>query len=222
MNIVEDQQFKDWLIKSIEEREFHARTGVHCSDLIYCLNKQALRKSNPEPNTEKETLLFSIGWATQRWLTGADEDEPEVEVDGIIVTRDALYDDCPWELKCTYQSSNRPVEQNAHWIHQIMAQCYTSGRTTAYLSRFELMGDWIIKNGNRPTLHAFRLEFSQDELERNWRWLLERREEFLRVIQTGKLLPKVVALPAGGSYECERCHYKDICEGGTDDREELL
>lgn len=93
MNIVEDLVFRAQLLQRIGDREFKERTGVHCSDLIYCLNKQALRRIHPTANTEREILLFSLGWATQRWLTSQAEDEPEKEVDGIIVTCDALV--CP-------------------------------------------------------------------------------------------------------------------------------
>lgn len=93
MEIIEDAKFQAYLLKQIEERMFHERTGVHQSDLNFCLNKQALRRAHPEANTEKETLLFSLGWSTQGFLTGQSEDVPEVEIDGIIVTVDALA--CP-------------------------------------------------------------------------------------------------------------------------------
>ncbi len=93
MNITEDAQFRSYLLKQIEEREFSERTGVHCSDLIYCLNKQALRRITGEKPTEQELLLFSIGWSTQAWISGKFIDVPEVEVDRIKVTLDASV--CP-------------------------------------------------------------------------------------------------------------------------------
>ena len=93
MKIAEDQEFKKKLLTKIEEREFSERTGVHCSDLIYCLNKQALRKSKPLPTQEHELLLFSLGLSTQDWLTGKQGDMDGIEVDGITVTPDAQM--CP-------------------------------------------------------------------------------------------------------------------------------
>jgi len=93
MKILPDLEFRAQILKQIAEREFYERKGTHGSDLIYCLNKQALRKLKPIPNTDEEILTFSIGWATQRWLTGATRDVPEIEKDGIIVTLDALV--CP-------------------------------------------------------------------------------------------------------------------------------
>ena len=93
MQIIEDPQFRSLLLKRIAEREFSDRQGTHCSDLIYCLNKQALRRLLNPPSSEHEVLLFSLGWSTQRWITGQSEDVPEVIVDGIAVTPDALF--CP-------------------------------------------------------------------------------------------------------------------------------
>lgn len=257
MKIVESPEFRAELIKKIDEREFSDRSGIHMSDLNYCLNKQALRKLFPVKDTEHETLLFSLGWATQRWLTGADEDEPSKEVDGILVTCDALTDtpeysndgqitegaSFPWELKATYQSSNRAIEDNTAWLRQIMAQCYIQGTTEAYLTRFELMGDWgsVYPRGStkeekqayrndpahsKPTLHAYKLSFTREELEKNWQWFTTRRDAFTQLLAnlgaekgvsskvSALLLPKVQALPSGGAYECEYCSYRGgLCSG---------
>uniref|UniRef100_A0A6M3JZX1 Uncharacterized protein n=2 Tax=viral metagenome TaxID=1070528 RepID=A0A6M3JZX1_9ZZZZ len=89
MNITEDLEFKQVLLKKIEEREFSERTGTHNSDLLFCLNRQALRRLTPLPNTEREVLLYSIGWASQAFLTGKFHDVPTIIKDGISVTLDA-------------------------------------------------------------------------------------------------------------------------------------
>lgn len=95
MQITVDEAFRAELLEKIRVREFSERTGIHCSDLIYCLDKQALRKLNTVVDDDSTILLYSLGYSTQRWLTGQDKDVPEKEVDGIKVTLDALY--C---LKC--------------------------------------------------------------------------------------------------------------------------
>lgn len=93
MKISPSNEFRDEIIRQIQEREFSKREGIHCSDLIYCLNKQALRRTNPLPPDEHEILLFSLGWSTQRWLTNLSKDVAPIVVDEITVTPDALY--CP-------------------------------------------------------------------------------------------------------------------------------
>lgn len=219
MMIELDPTFRVALLLKIAQREFKERKGAHCSDLVYCLNKQALRRLHPFQPSDHELLLYSLGWATQRWLTGKSEDEPEKEVDGIVVTLDALTDEgLPWELKATFQSSQRPIEDNAHWIRQIMAQCYVTGTATANLSRLEIMGNWKSVFGKReekdlpenqkPTLSAYRLEFSQEEIDRNWQWLQVRRDMFNIILSTNELFPKIHAIPSGQEWECKFCPYQ--------------
>ena len=241
MEIIEDKEFRDKLISNMAAREFSERTGTHSSDLIFCLNKTALRKIlNPEPAAH-EILLFSVGWATQRWLSGGVE-EKGIEVDGITVTPDvdvidwdgvaigiAPWEGLPWELKTTFQSSNKPISENAHWLRQLMAQCHVLGVTTAYLTRFELMGDWSwvykrkgVTPTEHPQLHAYRVEFTAEEIAANWQWMRTRKEAFERLLRTNVsvnpkdiskavLLPPQHALAPNQSWECTYCLYADEC-----------
>ena len=226
MEITLDQDFRKHLLQKIAQREFRERTGIHQSDLCFCLNKQALRKLHPQDPEDHELLLYSLGWATQRWLTGQDTDEPEKEVDGITVTLDAIHDvytptdhyRSPWELKATFQSSSRPIEENIHWVRQIMAQCYITGTTEAYLSRLEIMGNWKsigkkeeknLPENRKPTLSAYKLTFTQDELDRNWTWMQDRRDKFVKILVTRELLPKIEAIPSGQSWECGWCRFRE-------------
>jgi len=156
-------------------------------------------------------------------LTGELHDVEEAIVDGITVTLDALYEDCPWELKDTDQSSARPLEENMYQIRQVMAQCYIRSKLVGRLSRLENMGDWgwVFPKGStpsekkaykeaceHPTLSAFKLTFTQAEVLRNWEWLCSRRDLFQGILDTGELLPKVVAVPSGQLFECGYCAYK--------------
>ncbi len=93
MEIKVDEKFRAWILNKIREREFSVREGTHQSDLVYCLNKSAFRRLYPQEDTDQETLLFSVGFSTQRWLTGVEQDVPQIEKDGIIVTLDAIV--CP-------------------------------------------------------------------------------------------------------------------------------
>lgn len=212
MEITRDEGYRKELLNQIAKREFSERSGVHCTDLIYCLNKQANRKLHPAPDSEADILRFSLGWSTQRWLTGKDEDEAPIERDGIIVTLDALADGTPWELKATYQSSNKDVSSSLNWIRQIMCQCYVTGTTTAKLSRLELMGNWK-RTEEHPTLSAFRLDFEQSELDRFWSTMQIRRDQYLEILKTKILLPKALALLPGSDYECAwACPLVETCQ----------
>ena len=202
-------------------------SGTYCAEGFWahnCLNKTLLKKLNPRPETDQETLLFGMGWMTQRWLTGQDKDIEEKEVDGIIVTCDALDPlGMPWELKATYQSANKPILENPHWIRQIMAQCKVIGTTTAYLSRYEIMGDWgwVFPKGStpeekkankaksdRPTLHTYRLYFTKAEINRNWEWFRGRRSLLMMMLDDNTLRTKPIVLPPGQAWECDWCEFR--------------
>lgn len=222
MKIEHDAEFRATILKAIADREFQERTGVHCSDLIYCLNKQALAKLKPLANSDEEILLFSIGWATQRWLTGKPDDEASIERDGILVTPDVVTAGHCWELKATYQSANKPIEENFHWLRQLMAQAYVTNSLTVYLSRFELMGDykWIFgkkeekATAKRPTLSAWKLTFDLPELEANWAWLKERKVLYEEILKSGCLILPSLALARDMEFMCNKCARKGCeCEG---------
>ena len=227
MKIEVDNEFKDLILKKIAEREFSERTGVHSTDLIYCLNKQALRKLQPKESTDEEILTFSLGWSTQRWLTSSFEPEVEFMVDGITVTPDTLVQlgveeglNIPWELKTTYQSCSKPIEENAHWIRQILGECYVTGTTTAKLTRLGIMGDWKWVFGKKeekaeakhPTLQAWSITFEREELEQFWKWMQNRRDLYQEILATGRLLPKAIAVASGQAFECQWCKYKEECD----------
>ena len=239
MKITESKARHDALLQRIAEREFGARTGTHQSDLVYCLNRQALRKLKPKPPTDSEVLTFMRGHASQAWLTGKFNDQPPVTVDGITVTLDAVWyeDDLPWELKSTFQSSNRPVAENVHWLRQLMAECYVQGTHKIVLSRVEDMGNWswiyrpkkpekiaelVERYGpnwdEHPTVHVYEIEFDDAELKANWAWLQRRKVLYEAVLKTGVLLPKALALPSVSNqddpedWECKTCGYQKECE----------
>lgn len=243
MIIKPDEEFRQKLISDIANREFRVRSGVHSSDLIYCLNKQALRKVLDDKPTEDEVLIYSVGWASQRWLTGTFDPDTEYTLDGITVTPDMEYAGSPWELKATYASSSKDIMEQTHWIRQIMAQCKVTGTTTARLSRLELMGDWKMNPPKdwaeahpkepyiwkHPTLSAYYLEFTPEEVDLNWAWMRLRHSLFLplwgmlenspQIMWSDILVPRVSALAPGQTWECGYCKYKNKeCPYGNGDK----
>ena len=237
MRIELDPQFAQEVLDKIAVREFSDRSGTHATDLIFCLNKQALRKlRNPKP-TDEEILLFSLGWSTQRWLSGSFEPDTVIIKDGIQLSLDSIIVPSeggkmpqPWELKATYQSSTRDIHENIHWIRQVMGYCCAINSTTAKLTRLSIMGDWkwVFKPKgfkdwseeeqetfklahSRPTLQAWKLEFTQEELDKFWEWMKARRDAYEDILKTGRLVPSVCALASGQEWECKFCNYQEEC-----------
>ena len=65
---------------------------------------------------------------------------------------------------------------------------------------------------DHPTLTAYRFDFTQEELDNHWAWMVQRRDLYLDIFETGKLLPVASALASGSEWECGFCSYKEECE----------
>jgi hypothetical protein len=236
MKVQENPEKRAQLITMMAEREFSERTGIHQSDLVYCLNKSALRRMKPRASSPRDVLVFAMGWATQRWLTGQPDEEPIIK-DGITVTMDCKWPtnpDVPWELKGTYQSSLKPIIQNVHWVRQLMAQAHVTNQKMVTLSRYEVMGNWkwVYRPKNpeklaalveeygpdwdmHPDLHVYDITFTRAELMRNWNWLQDRKAFLETILETKELLPRVLALPTDldtedvEDFECAYCPYNN-------------
>jgi hypothetical protein len=153
-----------------------------------------------------------------------------VEVDGIKVTPDDMTYGFPWELKATYTTNTKPIEDSPQYVRQCMSQCYVTKTLVAKLSRLEILGNkkWLyhttkpetlaqrvaefgVNWADHPTLTVFSLEFTQEELDRFWAWMVQRRDQYLEIIRTGILMPKALAVAPAQEWECSYCSYKDKC-----------
>jgi hypothetical protein len=227
MEIYKDEEAKHEILRRMQTTDFQNRTGIHQSDLVFCLNKSYLRRVCPKPPKESEILRWGRGIASQRWLTQKLEDEPTVELDGIQVTPDALWGDGNiWELKDTDSSSTKEITDSVHYVRQLLNQCKVLGKTTARLSRLFNMGNWkwvyrpkdpvkiqalIDQFGAdwdaHPTLDVTRFEFTQAEIDANWDMMRDRRDLLVKLIGDGQLIPRAQAQMSGMDWECSDCVY---------------
>uniref|UniRef100_A0A6M3L6G4 PD-(D/E)XK endonuclease-like domain-containing protein n=1 Tax=viral metagenome TaxID=1070528 RepID=A0A6M3L6G4_9ZZZZ len=138
----------------------------------------------------------------------------------------------PFELKDTDMSSTKPVTDSPHFLRQIMCQCKVTGTTSAILSRLHNQGNrkWLYRPKDpvkiqalvdeygedwaaHPTLEVYKVEFTQAEIDENWKQMVARRDLYSKIHGTGKLLPKPLALMSGSEWECGWCPYQERCEG---------
>ena len=97
--------------------------------------------------------------------------------DGIAMTPDA-FDVCCWrlwEFKFTWKwLGKHPPEQNWRWLMQVKAYCRIYGTLEAVIAPM-----FVVGNGRPPQpTRAFRtLEFTQAELDENWRSVLQARDQ---------------------------------------------
>lgn len=75
----------------------HERTGIHVSDLTYCLRKSYYERVDPRPSLLHSNLLLYLGTITHGMLEGAEDDQFDAELSvkglGIVGTADVVYKD---------------------------------------------------------------------------------------------------------------------------------
>jgi len=98
MKVSKDPEAKAEILRRMREADFQDRTGIHQSDLVYCINKSYLYKTEPVEPSESDVLRWGRGVASQRYLTRKLHDVETVELDGIQVTPDAFFCPCCGEV----------------------------------------------------------------------------------------------------------------------------
>lgn len=111
------------------------RPGLHQSELSYCLTKSFWDRTAPLPLTEKEIVLFAIGFAAERVMLSREETPKELILDGISCSLDTISLFGPADLKTTrMRAKGRKGEDGFQppegWRHQFMAYRYALNRIT--------------------------------------------------------------------------------------------
>lgn len=105
----------------------------------------------------------------------------EIERDGIVGSPDGLGDD-PWsqhplvieEYKATWRSSRNMPWENWYWMGQGKAYCHMMDIPVLIMRIVHLNGDYA---GSGPIYRVARIEFTEEELQANWRMLLQWKEQ---------------------------------------------
>ena len=192
----------DKIVEQIGNR-YHllqAREGIHATDCIYCLRKAYWNRTNPLPPTPTEILYFLRGLGMQEALLGKDS-PPEVNHQGIILSPDYYKDGIIAELKTTMIGVKRLDEYDfpEGWLRQLMAYCYALGKGRALL---------IVLTIIRSELLSYIVQFEDDELKANWKWLME-RAVILEDAYTNDVLPEV---EEEEKWQCMNCRYALRCQ----------
>ena len=186
------------------------RLGIHISDLANpCLRRVYYAKKELAPTTDEDLLLWLAGKAHHSLLEGKLR-EIELEKDSIIGTIDCIDEErVITEFKTTRASLSKNVlEEYAFWREQLMGYCFLYGDTRARLFVLHLLGNWG-KSKFLPALRAYELEFTEKELNENWKELLKRKDILAESLGNG--------IPPFGPREsmewaCEWCSARKICK----------
>jgi hypothetical protein len=170
-NWEEDAAERGKVLDDIVKRVTEPREGIHVSDLLLCLTKAYYRITDPIVPSERQALIYTTGFAFQEYMYPKREEE--ITVDGIILSPDV---ESGIEVKSTRgKMDNFNLDNHPHWIRQMAAYAKALGRTDYTLVVLFVVGNY---GGSKflPELRSYKVYFTEDGIEKNWKWLLERKE----------------------------------------------
>lgn len=171
--------------------------GLHLSDII----KRIMVERDPERFSDPLIAMrLEVGFIWEQIIERALRDRlpnliriGEIEEDGILMTPDALEADgnVLEEWKATTKTSSEKQTKDSfetdlwYWLMQVKAYARRMGVLRARIRVFYLNGDYgkgQYKDGKRPPLvpqvYRYELEFTQRELDENWRTILSYKKKF--------------------------------------------
>lgn len=206
MNVVRNDGLARELLAEMWEEIQEDRTGQHPSvtDLIGCLTKSYYdtEETNTLEHNDKTKMFFLIGLGLERALLVKRKETPVAGVtDGIYWHVDSI-DQGLLEVKSTRANPKRIEggDWNERWMRQIKSYLKGVGETHA---------DFAIVYIIQAQLDAYRLTFSQFEIDTHWEWMKVRRDVWVKA-KADKKSPK--AFHWNEKWECDECPYKVLCE----------
>ena len=199
--------------------------GPHLSELIGCLTRSYYDRTEPLPPSPEEMLYFAIGFALEEVLL-RDKESGAVamqELDGVYMTPDYIdLRGVGVDLKSTRM---RPKGDDGvpsmgwpkGWIRQFQAYTKllsqgkpsgvyeTDGGSSIRYYNFSVAIMYLIK----PDLVCGTFAFTDEELQRNWAWVQQRRERYEQAFKT---LTIPIPFTFAEEWQCRNCRYSLRCQ----------
>ena len=161
------------------------RPGVHQSALSYCLTKAFFDETDPEPPSEKEVVLFSIGFGLERVIFDRGHETPLVIDDIHLSLDDILKFGGGVDLKSTRMAAKGRKGTDGFefpdgWKRQFAAYVYGLNRLARERGEPETFTfGAIVIHLVTAEVTAWRIVFEPHELEENWSWYQTRYDQHL-------------------------------------------
>jgi hypothetical protein len=167
-------------------------SGLHLTDIIKYIQDQ-INPYKGEGFSDAQ-LTMEIGFIWEDLLSYVLGNRigkrlNDLECDGIYCNPDGLgYDPedgktpVVEEYKCTWRSMRKPPTDDPRWMMQIKAYCHVLGTRIAVMYICYLMGDY---KGSGPQSRAFRIEFTEQEIEENWNTILAHKQDTINALAEG-------------------------------------
>jgi hypothetical protein len=178
------------------------RSGIHISDLIYCLRKAYFRKMKLSPPPSNELcLLWLTGYSFQAYMFPSDKEITSI-VDGVNCTPDIP---TGIEVKSTRQSvRNFDFSTNIGWQRQILGYCKALGKLEYDLVVMFVCGNYAPPF---PSIGCWHICVEQEEVDANWSNVIEGKHLLESALESG-----IPPEPACQDWEWEYCENVEMCE----------
>ena len=229
------EQSLDHLYESLHQSylEDRERSETHVSDLLVCIRASVLQRYFT-PEFDLDTLFrFEFGRSFESMVfhkmfshnpnSFNVKQELEVIKDELIGHIDIGADPLDYECKLTF--SHKPdnpdslFDKKFWWFAQMKAYCYMRERTD-----MGLVVGYFNNPGSRFILTEYKVEFTEEELTRNWRRLLREAATFNKSINNITeftkyndiddltLLKPIIPSMTIHKWACRGCSVFDICQ----------
>jgi hypothetical protein len=214
MEILENPELeltiKGWINQRSRELSGPRSSGIHMTELMYCLTRSYYERLAPTQKTFEDVLTMSLGIFLERVIVPAQWRAEGKCKDGIDYSPDFWSDAISGrlnELKTTRMSSKKADTNDwpESWIEQMKGYCYAEGLTEYGLCVVHIMGNY---KPPMPELRTKRFIFTELELKQNWEYLLFRKEQLINCFATQ--VPPTPKKWCKG-WECKFCQYKARC-----------
>lgn len=196
------------------------REPNHLSTYVYCRTRAFLdqKQTTVEP-TDDEIMLFAIGYGLQDVLTPKSAKTPVYENEGIIYRPDMSFQLAPAEVEQLVELKTTRKSAKYHfmdeqipetWLEYMMGGCHLRGTTQYDLIVLYMMGNYAppFPQMYSDTFFFNEPEGCEEEIERNWLELLERKRILDNALATGQI---PTPFQHCRTWECKYCMYKLVC-----------
>jgi len=212
MKLLDNPSVANQVLELLKQEYEQEKPLPHLTELVYCLRRSYYDRVSPVPPTDREVLLFALGWGLERLLLQGQRRIESGEVSSIHFSPDFLaFTDLPGELKTTRSSSAKfgtgagqffPVT----WQRQILGYMKCLGVTEYELVVLFMMGKW---KPPFPEICSYRIRADEAEIEENWEWLQTRKTIYLNSIEHQIVPPARIFCE---DWECSSCRYALRCQ----------
>lgn len=226
MNITENYKLKSEVMRSLEGVRFSSKT-FSITKLTCCPRKTCCAISEVKEvmvDKDAKTLFMARGRGLHTEMQkGFTKTEVVKYKDGIRGDIDAIGERITEMYSTNISSSKIKKPEDVYEVFkmkvkQLMAYCHMSDVMEGDLLVFFMSGDYkrftedVLGNqvytGITPEIRGWTLKFTNEELKKNWKKILENKEDIELALRTGK-----IPMTVGEEYECKNCGFSYICYG---------